>query len=341
MVSNTVYQSFPDAVAAIVVCVIFPVIASIAVLLRIVAQKGLKRNKLGADDYFIIAGLVISVALCVLGIWGAIKGGFGWPLKYIAKYGVSKIFAKVVFAGQILWATSVTFVRLGLLLFYRRIFVTRPFKTADTILMIITGCWWIAAFVTTICSFSWDRTVQNTINYPVWLIASGVTNMLLDIATLSLPLFVIRTLQMSPRAKVMVSGIFSLGIFCVVASIMRLVYFVRLKNLPETDRQLSTITFYCFIWSVIEPNTSIIAACLPTFTPLVKEFPRIKSFLSSKFSSFTSRRSSKIETKTTNSRESGSTQGPKAEWESSSFGSSERIHREIVIEQHRELRVFP
>jgi hypothetical protein len=61
-------------------------------------------------------------------------------------------------------------------------------------------------------SFSWDRTIQNDINYPVWLISSGTTNMVLDLVTLALPLSAISTLKMSRRSKFMVSGIFGLGI---------------------------------------------------------------------------------------------------------------------------------
>jgi len=60
-------------------------------------------------------------------------------------------------------------------------------------------------------SYSWKVTEQKKINYPSWLIASGALDMVLDLATLALPLFVIRTLQMSRRKKFVVSGIFALG----------------------------------------------------------------------------------------------------------------------------------
>ena len=49
-----------NSIAAICVCVIFPVLAGIAVALRLHAQKNLKRNTLGLDDYFIFAGEVRS-----------------------------------------------------------------------------------------------------------------------------------------------------------------------------------------------------------------------------------------------------------------------------------------
>jgi hydrogenase-4 membrane subunit HyfE len=61
MVSSTVYKQFPDAVAAVIICIIFPILACIAVGLRVFAQKGIKRNILAADDFFIIAGLVCII----------------------------------------------------------------------------------------------------------------------------------------------------------------------------------------------------------------------------------------------------------------------------------------
>jgi hypothetical protein len=53
----------------------------------------------------------------------------------------------MIFAGQILWATSITCVRIDLLLCYRRIFITRAFRIADTIVLIVTVLWWISAFL--------------------------------------------------------------------------------------------------------------------------------------------------------------------------------------------------
>lgn len=58
-VNNHVFTQFPDAVAAVVVCAIFPALSALAVGLRILAQRGLKGRSLGTDDYLIIAGLVI------------------------------------------------------------------------------------------------------------------------------------------------------------------------------------------------------------------------------------------------------------------------------------------
>ena len=41
------------------------------------------------------------------------------------------------------------------------------------------------------------------------------------------------------------------------------------------------ITFYSFIWSVIQPCTSTIAACLPTYGPAFRDGRSLKSLLAS------------------------------------------------------------
>lgn len=52
------------AVAAVVVCIVFPLLASLILLLRLYAQN-VKAKGLRADDYFIITGLVrISTQCC-------------------------------------------------------------------------------------------------------------------------------------------------------------------------------------------------------------------------------------------------------------------------------------
>lgn len=87
------------------------------------------------------------------------------------------------------------------------------------------------------------------------------------------------------KRKISIIGIFWLGGFVCVSAIIRFVFLYnsifRLTNLGKN--QYSTIT-RAFIWAEIEPNTSVIAACLPTFGPLFKEggiFPRIINSLRS------------------------------------------------------------
>lgn len=222
-------------------------------------------------------------------IYGAFDGGLGWPGQDL-KGRAGIVFSKVLFAGQILWAASISLIRIGLLLFYRRIFSTRTFRLFTNIMIGITTCWFITNFFGTIFSYQWTRTIQNTINYPVWLIVQSASDMALDLASLLLPMFVINNLHLNTKRKFMLAGIFGLGFFCVIASIVRLGYMVQISFLTERDRQFSSTAFYCYIWSVIEPCTSIIAACLPTLAPLLKDDRGLMSLLRSVMSMFSTSR---------------------------------------------------
>lgn len=94
----------------------------------------------------------------------------------------------------------------------------------------------------------------------------------------------IKSLRVNTKQKISILGIFWLGGFVCISAIVRFVYLYnqtyRITNYGEN--QYSSITV-AFIWAEIEPNMSIIAACLPVYGPLFKEgmfFPRLARSLS-------------------------------------------------------------
>lgn len=78
-----------------------------------------------------------------------------------------------------------------------------------------------------------------------------------------------------------------LGIFCVVAASVRFFYAYRQLNVvfTATAQEKGTITVLASLWSKIEPSTSIIAACLPTYGPLFSN-TRLGSIIRSTLSFF-------------------------------------------------------
>ena len=113
------------------------------------------------------------------------------------------------------------------------------FRLANNIMLGICGAYWISNLIATLLTYKWSATAQTDINYPMFLLASAVINMILDVATLCLPLAVIRTLHVNTRKKMMIGGIFGIGIFVIVASIVRVHYFVRLSHTSQKDRSFS------------------------------------------------------------------------------------------------------
>lgn len=268
-----------QATAAVVVCIIFPILVSLAFGLRFWSYR-IKGHGAYADDYLLLSGSVIAVGHCGMMIYGATDAGFGWPAKDLVGP-TPRIWLRILFSSQLLWAASITLIRIGLLMFYRRIFANKSFHIANNIMIGINIAWFIMDFFGTAFAWSWELTPSYTINYPVWLIANAALDMFLDLVTLCMPLFVIRTLHMSTKRKFVVSGIFSLGLFCVIASSVRLAYLVEISRYKQSDRKFATASFNTAIWSIIEPCTSSIAACLPTYGPLFKDGRGLSTLLRS------------------------------------------------------------
>lgn len=96
---------------------------------------------------------------------------------------------------------------------------------------------------------------------------------------LCFPIPVIKSLRINIKRKVSIIGIFWLGGFvCVSATIRFVLLYNSIYRLTDYgENQYSSITT-AFIWAEIEPNTSVIAACLPTYGPLFREggiFPKL------------------------------------------------------------------
>ncbi|ESZ99596.1 GPCR, PTH-type [Sclerotinia borealis F-4128] len=266
---------YPNATIAVIICTVFPIMSGLAVGLRSYAHRRLLGSPFRTDDYLIIFGQIIALSTCIMGVYGACEAGFGWPLREIARFGVQESFGKMVLVSHVLWASSISVIRIALLFYYRRLFSTRTFMIADTTVIFLSVLWWLTAILTTTISFTWNPQFQQTqfsINFFAWMIAATVMNISLDIATLTLPVFVIGSLKLSGNKKIMVSGIFTLGIFCIIASVVRLYYIVTFYIIKHpTPEESASAIFHAFIWAIIEPCTSIIAASLPTYAPIIKK----------------------------------------------------------------------
>ncbi|KAJ4298035.1 hypothetical protein N0V90_005934 [Kalmusia sp. IMI 367209] len=122
-------------------------------------------------------------------------------------------------------------------------------------------------------------------DFNAWYTSYSALSIFFDIVILCLPIPLVKNLHVNRRRKLSIIGIFWLGGFVCVSSIIRFVYlFNSLYRLTDFGKnQYSSIT-NAFIWAEVEPNAAVIAACLPTYGPLFKEgglFPKILNSLRS------------------------------------------------------------
>ena len=124
--------------------------------------------------------------------------------------------------GQTTWAVAVTFIRASVLALYIRIFRTKSFRVTCYMVHSINVAFGATVILGAclICqpvSFNWDQSIPggrcgDQKSFDLFI---GIFNLLMDITVVVLPMLVLWNLQMVMRKKLVLSGIFGLGIMYV------------------------------------------------------------------------------------------------------------------------------
>lgn len=165
----------------------------------------------------------MTFSLCVATEWAAVHAGLGMPRSDLTS-------AQAVSFRKFLWSTEiiVTFiigtVKLGVLLFYKQVFATKPrFNVAANVLVGLCGAW-TAVFVLLIVfkrfpvhnEWSLAANVPHHWNAGVMWTSMSASDILLDLAILALPFPVLSSLNLGRKRKIQLGAIFCLGALSVV-----------------------------------------------------------------------------------------------------------------------------
>ncbi|KAH6713193.1 hypothetical protein BKA61DRAFT_675438 [Leptodontidium sp. MPI-SDFR-AT-0119] len=221
------------------------VIATIFVVLRVVTRTIQKGTVLAVDDYCIEMGLLLALSL-VFHTEG------------------------ILFAYVIIYALAVSFTKLSIVLFYRRIFgmnwglwfCTFPVVSycVTVIATIVVSCQPLEYFWT---QFTTPGATSHCINVSLFFFANGIWAMLVDFCILIVPIPVILKLQMPKSQKLAVMLILLLGSFVCIASIIRII----ILHIIVTSDDPTWAMGQLFIWPCCEPYIVIVCAYLPTLAP--------------------------------------------------------------------------
>ncbi|KAI9865641.1 MAG: hypothetical protein M1813_002099 [Trichoglossum hirsutum] len=99
--------------------------------------------------------------------------------------------------------------------------------------------------------------------------AAAVT-ILFDVIIFSIPVPILAKIQIKPRRKYALMGVFLLGLFTTVCSILRMVQIIRISR----DGNSTGLV----LWGTIEMNVGISLTCLPTLTPLFKRIAQMTTY---------------------------------------------------------------
>ncbi|OJJ37785.1 hypothetical protein ASPWEDRAFT_50858 [Aspergillus wentii DTO 134E9] len=252
-------------------------IATVFVGLRFWARTTSSTASLAYDDWFLLGALAFAYGTGVCCILG---GAYGIG-KHIWAVDENDVLMsmKIIFAYVILYATTVPMVKLSVLLLYRRIFQltwTLYFCAFLSIGYAIS----VSTAISLACvptSFFWTQWVYplsgghcriNLYEFYLW---NGVANLFTDVIILCLPMPIVWGLQMPRGQKLAISGIFLLGGFVCVATIVRIWTITKMKSSVD----ITWVIGDAMIWSNVEPCVGIVSACLPTLRPLLRRIPQL------------------------------------------------------------------
>lgn len=244
-------------------------LAIVAVGLRIWCRK-LTKAGYDWDDWLVAAAGVLALGQTVSEIiW--VQRGFGLHLWVLGPGYVTEFF-KFLFAGEIMYFVILCLVKYSILAFYRRIFA-RNVRIPVYILVGLVTAWGSAMILVTILqcdpvSGFWNRDEHThcAVSDYAFFIGNAVPNIITDVAILSLPLPFIFRLHRTQAQKIALAGIFLLGGFIIIISIVRLVAVVQV-DLTSPDLNWNFV--FVAIWTAIEFDMAIVCACLPSLRPIL------------------------------------------------------------------------
>ncbi|KAL4947390.1 hypothetical protein BDW69DRAFT_178501 [Aspergillus filifer] len=260
------------------------VAATIAVVLRFISRYIAKAG-FWWDDWVIVASLLVNWAMAITRWVQVLNFHFGdhaqdIPLQDIIDYQQSFM------AIQLVYFTNAVLTKASLLLLYQRIFsVIQRFRYALFISWFLIIGYFVACVIASILgcipvSYLWDRfagpdpeennnapgSCFNEIAFFRW---NGIANMLLDVLMLLLPIPMVWHMSTTLRQKLILTGIFTVGGFVCVVSLLRIISFDTNDRTDPTYTQIPSS-----MWSSVEQGTGIVCACLPTLRPLRRLFGR-------------------------------------------------------------------
>ncbi|RMY78999.1 hypothetical protein D0863_00312 [Hortaea werneckii] len=254
--------------------VAFTVLAGLATIMRLFTRLHIVHTA-GIDDVSIIIAMCLSIVLTAT------------MVKQVT-YGIGDHYDDLNHADQIhvlqwMWASIwVYYLALGaakcsIILQYLRIFPHNKFRLACYILLAVIGVYTAWTFFSSllacipVASF-WDKSIEGhcLARLPVWF-TNAALNIVTDIATVVIPLPVLKGLQLPKRQKIALMIVFGLGGITCIVSILRLqsLYAISIAEDVTWENPMAAI------WSSIEVNVGILCSCIPTLKGCVNRvFPR-------------------------------------------------------------------
>ena len=182
--------------------------------------------------------------------------------------------------AQVTYKAAINLVKCCILLLYLRLFnVVRWFRLASWGLLTIVAMYCTASIMATIFQCSpviraFDKDTPGTcIDTAKFWFANAGFSIATDIMILLLPMPLVWKLEVPVTQKVALVAVFTVGIFAVFTSCMRVTTLDLFATSPDNTYNIENV-----MWTIIEPNVAVVCSCLPILRPLVVRFiPGLRS----------------------------------------------------------------
>ncbi|KAI1482837.1 hypothetical protein F4774DRAFT_428242 [Daldinia eschscholtzii] len=235
-------------IAALAVSGLVIALALTSVILRFYTRK-FTRVGFGADDWLILAAVIVTLGTAALLIWcNKIDPNGIWITETVHRghFADTEVFyLRVSYVISVLYFAIAGATKLGILLMYYRIFsVSTAFRYRLFLSIASVIGWWVGCTVAALMNcipFNWDWNDpdqrRHCFNYNIFWMASGACEILLDLLILTLPVGVIMRMRLSTQRKISISMIFLLGGFVIITGLIKYSTDMATSEVSEVLRQ--------------------------------------------------------------------------------------------------------
>ncbi|KAK4642904.1 hypothetical protein QC761_401500 [Podospora bellae-mahoneyi] len=226
-------------------------------------------KELRREDWCMTGGLILSYGTVACLLYGLPNQGVPIPVLGKERF---KEFLLMIWIIQKLQPPTLFLIKLSFIIFHMTIFQGATFRRISWIVAILTGCWAVANVLGTTLqckppSFFWDKDQTGScLQDPVHRmgVPNAIISSLGDVIIFVMPIPPLMKLRVPRRTKIGLVGVFSLGIFVLVASFFRWIALIGSDRDIFNSSQVQT-----GVWTYLEMSVGITCGNLPFLAPLL------------------------------------------------------------------------
>ncbi|EEU40511.1 uncharacterized protein NECHADRAFT_76849 [Fusarium vanettenii 77-13-4] len=182
-------------------------------------------------------------------------------------------FLRYLFAASLTYVFAIAFIKLTILALYWKLFSITA-RVPIAILFSSVVIWMVVLVL--VATFScnpvekqWNILIEHgkcMEQKPVYL-GGSLPNVIIDFVLVGMPLPSVFRLNIPLGRRVILAGMFTLGFFICIVSIIRLTIVMSIRT---DDRNVTYNLRDFMLWSTVEINIGLVCACLPSMRPLLQ-----------------------------------------------------------------------